>query len=77
MQNIKCPECGFEIELTEALAKQNEKSLRKKITAEVNKKTKELDRESDFLKKRAEELRLEKQQIDEKQIQSNTEYYLL
>lgn len=65
-QTIKCPECGCSIPLTEAIAKQAEEKLRKSIESEVNKKTKELDREAAFLKKQSEDLEREKQSIDEK-----------
>ncbi len=64
-QNIKCPECGASIPLNEALTEQIESGLRTQIESDVNARNKDLDRESDYLKKRARELKKERQQIDE------------
>ncbi|KKK59279.1 hypothetical protein LCGC14_3035960, partial [marine sediment metagenome] len=64
-QTIRCPECKAIIPLTKAFAKQAEDTLRKQIETEVNKKGAEIDRQASHLKKRAENLELEKQQMDE------------
>lgn len=65
-QTIKCPKCGTEIELTEALTSQLETSIRIKYEAEAAKKSQEFEREKQGLKKQQEELEKQRQSIDER-----------
>jgi hypothetical protein len=65
-QTIKCPKCGTEIPLTEALTGQIEQSIRAKYEAETAKKDQELDKEKEALKKQQEELENQRQSVDEK-----------
>lgn len=64
-QTIKCPKCGTEIELTEAIASQIETSIRTKYEAEAAKKTQEIEKEKQALKKQQEELEKQKQAVEE------------
>lgn len=65
-QTIKCPKCGNEIPLTEALTGQIEKSISAKYEAEAAKKAQELEKEKQGLRKLAQELEEQKQFIDQK-----------
>ena len=64
-QTIKCPKCGYEFELDEALRVQIEDSLRTEFEAEADKKAKGLDKEKKILKQKAKELEAKGQAIDE------------
>ncbi len=64
-QTIKCPKCGYEFELDEALRVQIEDSLRTEFEAEADKKAKVLDKEKKILKQKAKELEAKGQAIDE------------
>jgi len=64
-QTIKCPNCGTQIPLTEALTGQIEQSMKLKYEAETAEKAKELDKEKTVLKQKAKELEAKGQAIDE------------
>jgi hypothetical protein len=64
-QTIKCPKCGAKIPLSEALTNQIEDSIRAQYEAEAAKKTQELDKEKQALKKRQKELEKQKDAITE------------
>ena len=64
-QTIRCPKCGTQIPLTEALTGQIEQSIRLTYEAEAAEKAKELDREKTVLKQEAKELEAKRQAIDE------------
>ncbi len=64
-QTIKCPKCGTQIPLTEALTGQIEQSIKLKYEAEAAEKAKELDKEKMILKQKAKELEAKEQAIDE------------
>ena len=64
-QTIKCPKCGNEIPLTEALTGQIEDALRAKLEVEANKKAQELEKEKQALKQQAKELEAKQQTFDE------------
>ena len=64
-QTIKCPKCGAEIELNQALTGQIEQSIKLRYEAEAAEKTKELDKEKMILKQKAKELEAKGQAIDE------------
>lgn len=54
--NIKCPNCGTEIELTEALTGQIEQTIRLKYEAEADKQSLAIEREKAILKQKAKSL---------------------
>jgi len=64
-QTIKCPKCGAEIPLTEALTNQIEGALRTQLEAETNKKTIELENRKQALDKHARELEVKELSITE------------
>jgi hypothetical protein len=64
-QTIKCPKCGAEIPLTEALTSQIEGALRTQLEAEANKKATELENQRKALDKQAKELKAKEQSISE------------
>lgn len=64
-QTIKCPECGAEIELNQALTGPIEQSIKLRYEAEAKEKAKELDKEKKILKQKAKELEAKGQAIDE------------
>ncbi len=64
-QTIKCPNCGTQIPLTEALTGQIEQNIKLRYEAEATKKAKELDKEKIVLKQKAKELEAKGQAIDE------------
>ena len=64
-QTIKCPKCGTQIPLTEALTGQIEQSIKLRYEAEAAEKTKEFDKEKESLKQKAKELEAKGQAIDE------------
>ncbi|MFC1604399.1 DUF2130 domain-containing protein [Planctomycetota bacterium] len=64
-QTIKCPKCGAEIPLTEALTNQIEGALRAQLEAESNKKTIELKSQKQALDKQAKELEAKGKSIAE------------
>ncbi len=64
-QNIKCPNCGTEIELTEALTGQIERDIRLKYQAEALEKEKEVRVKLDEIGRKAKVLEQEKLGIDE------------
>jgi hypothetical protein len=64
-QTIKCPKCGTQIPLTEALTGQIEQSIKLRYEAEAAEKAKELDKEKMSLKQKAKELEAKGQAIDE------------
>lgn len=73
-QTIKCPKCGAEIPLTEALTSQIEGALRAQLEAEANKKSIELEKQKQALEKQAIELKAKEQTIAEQiSEQLNTE----
>ena len=53
---IKCPKCGTEIEITEALTSQIETSIRTKLGAEVDKKEQALLHQQKSLTQQTKEL---------------------
>ncbi len=63
-QTIKCPNCGTQIPLTEALTGQIEQSIKSRYEAEAVEKAKELDKEKENLKQKAKELEVKEQGID-------------
>ncbi len=65
-QTIKCPKCGTQIPLTEALTGQIEQSIKSRYEAEATEKAKELNKEKETLKQKAKELEVKGQAIDEK-----------
>ena len=64
-QTIKCPKCGTQIPLTEALTGQIEQSIKLRYEAEATEKAKELDKEKENLKQKTKELEVKGQAIDE------------
>jgi len=64
-QTIKCPKCGTQIPLTEALTGPIEQSIKSKYEAEAAEKAKELDKEKLILKQKAKELEAKGQTIEE------------
>ena len=64
-QTIKCPKCGTEIPLTEALTSQIETSIRTKLETEVNKKEQALVQQQKSLTQQSKELTAKEQAIDE------------
>ena len=62
--DIKCPNCGFDIELTEALTGQIEQNIKAKYVAEAAKKEKQIAEKAEALKKQEEELQKKQQSID-------------
>ena len=64
-QTFKCPECGAEIELNQALTGQIEQSIKLRYEAEAAEKAKELEKEKVILKQKAKELEAKGQAIDE------------
>jgi len=64
-QTIKCPKCGTQIPLTEALTSQIKQSIKLRYEAEAAEKAKELDKEKMILKQKAKELEAKGQAIDE------------
>ena len=64
-QTIKCPKCGTQIPLTEALTGQIEQSIKLTYEAEAEEKARELDTEKKVLKQKARELEAKGQAIDE------------
>ena len=65
-QTIKCPKCGAEIALTEALTNQIEDSIRAQYEAQSLKRTQELEGEKQALKKQKDELEQQRQSIEER-----------
>lgn len=63
-QTIKCPNCGTQIPLTEALTGQIEQSIKLKYDSEAAEKAKEIDREKALLKQKAEELEAKELAVD-------------
>jgi len=64
-QTIKCPKCGTQIPLTEALTGPIEQSIKLRYEAEAAEKVKELDKEKKILKQKAKELEAKGEAIDE------------
>ena len=64
-QTIKCPKCGAEIPLTEALTGQIEQSIRSKYEVEASRKALELEKERQALNQQAKELEAKRQAIEE------------
>ncbi len=64
-QNIKCPKCGANIPLTEALTSQIETSLREKLDAESNKKAVEIENQRKALAQQAKDLDAKARDIDD------------
>lgn len=64
-QTIKCPKCGAEIPLTEALTSQIETSIRIKLEAEVNKKEQALLQKQKTINQQTKELEAKEQAIDD------------
>lgn len=64
-QTIRCPKCGTQIPLTEALTGQIEQTIKLRYEAEAAEKAKELDKEKMILKQKAKELEAKRQAIDE------------
>jgi hypothetical protein len=62
---IKCPNCGTEIELTEALKGQIEQVIKAKYEAEATKKDQELAAKTELLKQQEKDLEAKRQTIDE------------
>ena len=62
---ITCPECGHEIEITEALSSQLTEEIRKQLQADVNKRKIQLDKQADALKAKAQELEEAQKSVDE------------
>ncbi|MFC1794136.1 hypothetical protein ACFL3Q_11180 [Planctomycetota bacterium] len=71
-QTIKCPKCGAEIPLTEALTNQIEGALRAQLEAESNKKTIELKSQKQALDKQAKELEAKGKSIAEQVAEVHT-----
>jgi hypothetical protein len=65
-QTIKCPKCGLEIPLTEALTGQIESSIREKYEAEATKKIQEIENQKQALKKQQKELEEKEQSFSER-----------
>lgn len=63
-QNIKCPNCGTEIELTEVLTGQIEQSIKARYQAEALEREKAFKAKSDELAKQAEAIAQQQTQID-------------
>jgi hypothetical protein len=64
-QTIKCPNCGTQIELTEALTGQIEQSIRAQYEAEANQKEKDLQARLQEIKQRQKELDVRQQAIED------------
>ncbi len=64
-QTIKCPNCGTEIPLTEALTNQIEQSMKFKYEAEALAKDKEIQERLEEVKQQTKELEAKHQAIDE------------
>lgn len=64
-QTIKCPNCGTQIPLTEALTGQIEQSIKLTYETKAAEKAKELDKEKENLKQKAKDLEVKGQAIDE------------
>lgn len=64
-QTIKCPNCGTDIELNQALTSQIEDVIRVKYEAEAKKKEQELKKEKAVLEQQAKELEAKEQAVDE------------
>jgi hypothetical protein len=64
-QTIKCPECGAEIPLSEALTGQIEQSIKLKYQAETTQKDKQIKEKLDEINKQAKALEQEKQTIEQ------------
>lgn len=64
-QTIKCPKCGAEIPLTEALTGPIEQSIKLRYEAEATEKAKELEKEKVILQQKAKELEAKGEAIDE------------
>jgi len=63
-QTIRCPKCGMQIPLTEALTGQIEQSIKLRYEAEAAEKAKELEKETTILKQKAKEIEAKGQAID-------------
>lgn len=63
-KTIRCPKCGAEIELTEALTGQIEQNIKAQYAAEAAKKDKQISEKAEALKKQEEELLKQQQSID-------------
>jgi hypothetical protein len=64
-QTIKCPKCGAEIPLTEALTSKIEGALRAQLETEANKKSIEIEKQKLALEKQTKELKAKEQSISE------------
>jgi len=64
-QTIKCPSCGADIPLTEALSGQIEESLRAKYELKAKQRELEIKKREDELRKRSSELEESKKSVDE------------
>lgn len=64
-QTIKCPKCGTQIELTEALTGQIEQSIRAQYEAEANQKEKDLQVRLQEIKQQQKELDTRQQTIED------------
>ena len=64
-QTIKCPKCGTQIPLTEALTGQIEQSIKLRYEAEAAEKAKDLDKERMILKQKGKELEAKGKAINE------------
>jgi hypothetical protein len=62
---IKCPKCGTQIELTEALTSNIEQVISARYEAEFNKKQMQLDSERQQLKHQKKELETQKQSVED------------
>lgn len=65
-ETIKCPNCGFDIEISEILTHQIEERLKKDFEDEVKKREKELDRRASELERIEGELKEASEEIDER-----------
>ncbi len=64
-QKIKCPECGAEIELNQALTGQIEQNIKSKYEAEASAKEKDYQAKLKEIQRQAKELEAKGQAIDE------------
>ena len=63
--NIKCPNCGTDIELTEALTDQIEHEMKAQFQKQADKQGQELKKQKQLLEKKAEELAEKQAGVDE------------
>ncbi len=64
-QNIKCPNCGTEIKLTEALTGQIERDIKDRYQAQANQQQQELQKKKQLLEKQSSELEAKKEAIEQ------------